>query len=86
MRDPAIGDHDTFNAAALKSSNSSHAVVLSQVGSKFSDMPFTSLRDLFHKDNTLSGSTFRVQLSVLAVQPGDASKMVVTKKGAAPFW
>jgi hypothetical protein len=76
----------TFNAAALKSSNSSHAVVLSQVGSKFSDMPFTSLRDLFHKDNTLSGSTFRVQLSVLAVQPGDASKMVVTKKGAAPFW
>ena len=58
-----------FNAAALKSSGgpNSHAVVLSQVGSKFSDMPFTSLRDLFHKDNTLSGSTFRVQLSVLAV-------------------
>ena len=48
-------------------------------------MPFTSLRDLFHRDNTLSGSPSRVQLSVLAVQPGDASKMVV-KKGGASHW
>jgi hypothetical protein len=75
-----------FNAAALKSTGpSSHAVVLSQVGGKFSDMPFVSLQALFHRDNQLSGSTFRVQLSVLAVQPGDASKMVV-KKGGSSFW
>lgn len=75
-----------FNAAALKSSGaSSTALVLSQVGNKYSDMAFTSLRDLFHRDNTLSGTTFRVQLSVLAVQPGDASKMVV-KKGGNSFW
>lgn len=52
-----------FQANALKSSGpSQHAVVLSQVNNKFSDMPFTSLRDLFHRDNTLSGTTFRVQL------------------------
>ena len=75
-----------FKAEALKSSGpSQHAVVLSQVSSKYSDLPFTSLRDLFHRDNTLSGTTFRVQLQVLAVQPGDASKMV-KKAGNAQFW
>ena len=67
----------SFNAAALKAATpSSTALVLSAVGAKYADMPYTSLRDLFHRDNTLSGTTFRVQLSVLAVQPGDASKMV----------
>jgi hypothetical protein len=80
------GVKHAFNRAALNSDGAnSHAVVLSQVGAKYSDMPTTSLRDLFHRENTLSGSTFRVQLQVLAVQPGDANKMVVTKKGA-PYW
>lgn len=75
-----------FNSAALKSTGpSSHAVVLSQVSSKFSDLPTTSLHALFHRDSTLSGTTFRVQLQVLAVQPGDASKMVV-KRGGNSFW
>ena len=75
-----------FNSASLKSDGpSAHALVLSSVAGKFSDMPTTSLHSLFHADNTLSGSTFRVHLQVLAVQPGDASKMVA-KKGGNSFW
>lgn len=81
------GVKHTFNAAALKSAApSSTALVLSSVASKYSDMPFTSLHALFHRESTLTGNTFRVQLSVLAVQPGDAAKMVGTSKKSGSFW
>jgi len=70
-----VSHNNKAENAALKSSDaSSHAMVLSEVSSKFANMQHTSLRDLFHRDP--SGTTFRVQLQVLAVQPGDVREMV----------
>jgi hypothetical protein len=55
------------------------ANMVTQVGSKFSGMATTSLRDLFHSN--ASGKTFRVCLQVLAVQPGNVADMTKKSKG-----
>jgi hypothetical protein len=71
-----VSHNNKAEAAALKSdAPSNHAMILSEVAAKYANMPFTSLIELFHSANT-SGTTFRVQLQVLAVQPGDVREMV----------
>jgi hypothetical protein len=58
------------------------AQVLTQVGAKYSGMPTTSLRDLFHNGGvSAKNGTFRVMLQVLAVQPGDVKEMTKAING-----
>jgi hypothetical protein len=60
--------------AYLSGSDMSHAVVVSEVSAKFASMAVTSLRDLFHRADTLSGNTFRVHVQVTNVNGGDCIK------------
>ena len=47
--------------------------MITQVGAKYANMATTSLRDLF--SGSAEGKFFRVNLQVLAVQPGDVKEM-----------
>jgi hypothetical protein len=64
----AAGALANVKSAALDMSQSTSANVISAVGGKFGSMATTSLRDLFHKQDSLSGTTFRAHLQVIAVQ------------------
>lgn len=61
--------------STLAGSDTSRAVVVSSVSGKFANMGLTSLRDLFHRADTLTGNTFRVHVQVTAVKDRTTAKM-----------
>jgi hypothetical protein len=69
-----VTDDWKSDAAELNKEVPSHAILLSEVDKKHADMPVTSLYDLFHKESSLSGSTFRTTFSVVKVE-GDVHDM-----------
>jgi len=76
----SVGKSSASAKAEAASKNSNHAHVITEPAAKFSNMGFTSLSDLF-KDGRCSGTTFRVCLQVLAVQPGSVCEMVKSCAG-----
>ena len=66
---------DDWNAekAILAMAQPSHAVTVSQVGSKWANMKSTNLEELF-TSKSLSGDTFRTSFCVTKVEPGDSKE------------
>lgn len=59
------------------------ANMITQVGAKYANMATTTLRDLF--SGSAEGKFFRVNLQVLAVQPGDVKEMTKYCNGGKLF-
>jgi hypothetical protein len=70
-----VSNDTAADKAYLSGSDTSHAVVVSEVSAKFANMQTTSLRDLFHRSETLTGNTFRVHVQVTAVKDRTTAKM-----------
>jgi hypothetical protein len=51
------------------------AIILTEVDKKWANQAPTSLNDLFHREGSLSGNTFRTCFSVVKVE-GDLKEMV----------
>merc|ERR1719420_2112468 len=63
-----VSDDQRANEAELAKAVPSHAVVLSEVDKKWANHAQTSLNDLFHQADSLSGNTFRTTFSVVKVE------------------
>merc|ERR1712195_203851 len=68
-----VTNDNKADADSLKGSNTNTAVVVSEVAAKYSNMAVTSLRDLFHRDSTLSGNTFRVHVQCTGVNSANSN-------------
>lgn len=62
------------NLGALKAAVPMQAVHVSCVDKKHANMAVTSLHDLFHNADQLSGNTFRTTFSVVRVNPGNVAE------------
>ena len=70
-----VSDDRSNETKALKSSVAMTPVVLTEVSSKYANLPVTSLHDLFHSAES-STTTFRTCFYVTKVEPGSAADAV----------
>lgn len=86
-----VNDDMKADAAELNKAVPSHAIVLSDVDKKWSNLATSSLNDLFHQDGALSGNNFRTCFNVVKVEGAvqdmcrvynKASKKVTSAKGS----
>ena len=70
-----VSDDRSNETKALKSNVAMTPVVLTEVSSKYANLPVTSLHDLFHSPES-STTTFRTCFYVTKVEPGSAADAV----------
>jgi len=71
-----IVDDWCHEKVALQSDSPSVVVTYSSVAAKHANLPYTSLHELFHNADALSGNTFRVFFSVNKADPTEAAEAV----------
>lgn len=70
-----VSDDWKVDAAELAKEVPMRAIILTEVDKKWANQNPTSLNDLYHHEGSLSGTTFRICISVVKVE-GDLKEMV----------